>query len=36
MEANIKLRNKIGKKKQGEWQVGVNVRIPNVGQVARY
>lgn len=36
MEANIKLRNKIGKKKQGEWQVGFKVRISNFKQFARY
>lgn len=36
MEANIKLRNKSGKKKQGEWQVGVKVRLPKFAQIARY
>lgn len=36
MEANIKLSNKIGKKKQGVWQVGVKIRVPNFRQVARY
>ncbi len=36
MEANVKLSDKIGKKKQGEWQVGFKVSLPKLKQVARY